>query len=456
MQKNENKNQFVSKIKLQNKLTQNKIIADLSSKEIKNNENKNGFYFDIIVVGGGAAGMMAAIIAARQGVKVLLIEKNEKPGKKLYITGKGRCNLSNASDIENHLSNINNGSKFMISALNAFSPDDCISFFNLLGLKTKIERGKRVFPVSDKSSDVIKVLENELKKLNVAINLNESVELINKDKHFIVCTNKASYTTNSVIICTGGLSYPFTGSTGFGFEAAKSFNHKVVSPVPALVAVNVFDDVKELAGLTLKNVNCSVVIKNKVAAKNFGELLFTHSGVSGPAALTLSSKINRLDLNGAKFLIDLKPALSAEQLEQKFIREFKENSNLLLSNYLKLLLPKSLINFFMEKTKLPNIFVRDLTKEHRINIIKTLKTFDLNIKNLDNIENAIITSGGVSLNEINPKTMESKIVPHLYFAGEVLNIDAMTGGYNLQIAFSTGYAAGHSAAKAVSDNEEFK
>lgn len=400
--------------------------------------------FDVIVIGAGPAGCMSAIQASKNGHKVLIIERNEKIGKKLYITGKGRCNLTNDSCLQTHLDNIINGKKFMYSSLNAFSPNDLMEFFSSRGLNLKVERGNRVFPTSDKSSDVIKVLSQELIKLNVEIAFNTKVESVKKINNIfhIKCEGGISYTSNCVIIATGGKSYVTTGSDGIGYVLATSFNHSIVEPMPALIPLILNEDVLSLEGLSLKNVTASIEINGKIVASEFGEMLFTNEGVSGPIVLTMSSKINRLDLTQAKFIIDFKPSLDKQTLTNRLIRDFELNPKMQLKTYLKTLLPMSFIPYFVKKLNVEDIRLCEINKNLRETIISLLKRFDFSIKSLDTINKAIITSGGVSTKEINPKTMESKLVDNLYFAGEILDVDALTGGFNLQIAFSTGYLAG--------------
>ena len=401
--------------------------------------------YDVIVIGAGASGCFAAIQAGYNGKKVMLIERNEKIGKKLFITGKGRCNVTNNSDAINHLNNIINGKKFMNSASRVFTAFDTINFFENNGLSLKTERGNRVFPESDKSSDVIKVLEKQIKELNIDLKLNCKVSSVAKKEElfYIKCEDKQTYTASSVIIATGGKSYSATGSDGFGYTLAKKFGHTIVEPKPSLVPIVLNDKVKDIEGLSLKNVNASVEIDNKIVASEFGEMLFTDNGVSGPIILTISAKINKFDLNKAKLLLDFKPALDVQFLDKKLVTEFNDNSKKSLSNYLKTLLPSSFIPKFILKSGIEDKTLSKINKEERKILVTLLKRFDFSVKMLDNIDNAIITSGGVSLDEVNPKTMESKLVKGLYFVGEVLDIDALTGGYNLQVAFSTGYIAGN-------------
>ncbi|MBQ7880990.1 MAG: NAD(P)/FAD-dependent oxidoreductase [Clostridia bacterium] len=401
--------------------------------------------YDLIIIGAGASGCMAGIQASRKGASVLLLEKNEKIGKKIYITGKGRCNLTNNSDIETHLNNTIRGSKFMNSAIRQFDAQSTMELFeSYVDLKT--EHGNRVFPLSDKSSDIISALSKMLKNSGCEVKLNTTVESITKqgDIFNILCSNDIKYQAYSVLIATGGKSYSATGSTGDGYKFAKTFGHNIVDIKPALIPIIVKENVKQLEGLSLKFVEASVVKSGKTLAKEFGEMLFTDNGVSGPIILTISSQINREDLTNAKLIIDFKPKLSVEMLETKFLREFEEYAKKNLSTYLKTLLPSSLVPYFINKFKFVDKKISEMTKTDRNILINGLKKFDLSIKMLDNIEKAIITSGGVDLKEVSPKTFESKLVPNLYFAGEVLDIDALTGGFNLQIAFSSGYAVGNS------------
>lgn len=401
--------------------------------------------YDLIIIGAGASGCMAGIHASRRGASVLLLERNEKIGKKLYITGKGRCNLTNDSDIQTHLNNTINGGKFMNSAIRRFDAKSTMDFFEIY-TPLKVERGNRVFPVSDKSSDIISALQKYIDSSGCELKLNTKVEdiLKDKDKFNILCSNGDTYTAYNVLISTGGRSYSATGSTGDGYKFAKKFGHKIIPVKPALVPIILKEDVSKLEGLSLKFVQASVEIEGKEVASEFGEMLFTDNGVSGPIVLTLSSKINKYDLNNAKFCIDFKPKLSHEVLDAKIIREANDFAKKDLSTYLKTMLPSNFVAFFIKKLGLNDKKVSEITKQDRNILIQSLKKFDLSIKMLDNIEKAIITSGGVDTNEISPKTFESKIVDGLYFSGEVLNIDALTGGFNLQIAFATGYVVGES------------
>jgi len=401
--------------------------------------------YDLIIIGAGASGCMAGIQAGRRGASVLLVEKNEKIGKKIYITGKGRCNLTNNSDIQAHLSNTIRGSRFMNSAIRQFTAQDTMELFeNYVPLKT--EHGNRVFPVSDKSSDIISALDKMLKNSGCELALNTTVKSIQKqdDVFNILCNNDVKYQAYSVLIATGGASYSATGSNGDGYKFATALGHNIVDIKPSLVPLIVNENVKEIEGLSLKFVEASVQKDGKVLAKEFGEMLFTNNGVSGPIILTISSKINREKLTNAKLIIDFKPKLNEDTLTSKFLREFEDYAKKNLSTYLKTLLPSSMIPYFINKFKLSDKKISEMTKTDRNILINGLKKFDLSIKMLDNIEKAIVTSGGVDLKEVSPKNFESKLVDNLYFAGEVLDIDALTGGFNLQIAFSSGYVVGNS------------
>ncbi len=398
------------------------------------------------IIGGGASGMLAAIAASKKGNQVILLEKNEKLGKKIYITGKGRCNLTNNCSINDFIQNVNVNNKFLFGALNTLSPLDTIDFFQKLGLKLKVERGNRVFPECDKSSSVIKTLENELIKNSVDVRLHHTVEGIVKegDVRFTIFTDKGQVSCNSVIVATGGLSYPLTGSTGDGYNFAKTLGHSIVPIKPSLVGIELYGDTfKTLQGLSLKNVRISVLNNQKLLFNDFGEMLFTHFGVSGPIILSSSCIINKFDVNNFDLLIDLKPALSNDVLEQRIIRECQIYHNKTISNMLRELLPKSLINVVLKtaQIKLDKV-CSNITKEERLKLVLTLKGLKFKIKKLRPIDEAIVTSGGINVKEINPKTMESKLVKGLFFCGEVIDVDAYTGGFNLQIAFSTGYLAG--------------
>lgn len=400
--------------------------------------------YDVIVIGGGASGMMCAIQSAKRGLKVLILEHNEKLGKKLYITGKGRCNLTNDSSVENHLNNIVTNNKFMYSALNVFSAQDAIDFFSKY-VKLKTERGNRVFPFSDKSSDIIKALTKYLDEFKVDVRLNSDVLDVSNNNgiFYIKCSNNIKHTTYNVVVATGGVSYPATGSTGFGYKIAKKFSHTIIETKGALIPIKVNEDISSLNGLSLKNVRLSVKI-GKTNFSEFGEMMFTYNSLTGPIALTISSKINKFDIKNLPISIDFKPALSIEELTNKFIREFKENAKRELKTYLYSVLPRLFVEYLFDKNYVINKKISEINREERTKLINLIKKFDFSIKSLDNIETGIITSGGVDTHEINSKTCESKLVSGLYFVGEVLDVDALTGGYNLQIAWSTGFLAGNS------------
>lgn len=397
----------------------------------------------VCVIGGGPAGMLAAYSAAIKGADTELYEKNEKLGKKLYITGKGRCNITNDAPVEDFFENIVSNKTFLYSALYTFGNKELIEMLSGLGLKTKVERGNRVFPESDKSSDVIKTLGKALSGAGVNVNLNSEVQKViieNKRVKGILCAGR-EIPFDSVIIATGGLSYPSTGSTGDGYGFAKYAGHSITPQTASLIGVDTIEDVSPLAGLTLKNVGLTLMKGNKSIYKEQGEMLFTHTGVSGPLILTASAYMEDGENYGLK--IDLKPALDIKTLDARLLRDFTEKSNKDISNVLGGLLPSALIPFIitaldMDSRKKAN----SITKEERYRIADTLKNFSLRVKGKRPIEEAVITRGGVKTNEIDPSTMESKICRGLYFAGEVIDVDALTGGFNLQIAFSTGWLAG--------------
>ncbi len=403
----------------------------------------------VVIIGGGASGMMAAYTSAKNGNEVILIEKNEKLGKKIYITGKGRCNLTCAVDNAEFLNNVVKNPKFLFSAINTLSTRDIINFFESNGLKLKEERGKRIFPNSEKASDVNKTFERLLVKLNVQVLLNTAVRdiLVKNNKIIGVKTEKEEIYCDSVIICTGGVSYPLTGSTGDGYKFAKLSGHNIVEPKPALVGIELKgSDFIDLQGLSLKNIKLSAMIDKKVLFSDFGEMLFTHYGISGPIVLSCSSVINDKNLKDIKISLDLKPALDYNTLDNRLIREFKENNTKNVSTMMHSIVPKSLIDLILRRAKVVQTKnCSEITTIERQNIIFALKNLEFNLSKLRPIEEAIITSGGVSVKEINPKTMESKLINGLFFAGEVLDVDAFTGGFNLQIAFSTGYLAGLNA-----------
>ena len=387
--------------------------------------------------------MMAAIAAKKNGNDVTLLEKNEKLGKKLFITGKGRCNLTNASDINSHMNNLMSNPKFMYSAFNAFDSDDIISLIEESGVKTKVERGNRVFPKSDKSSDVIKALKKQLDSLGVNVVLNYEVKDITKDDEFEINND---YTCDSLIVATGGLSYKSTGSTGDGYKWAKQFDHKTTKTYPSLVPFNIKEDYcKELQGLSLKNVSLKLLKNDKVIYEDLGEMIFTHFGVSGPLVLSASSFVADKMEDGYKISIDLKPALDEATLDKRILRDFDKYKNKNFNNSLNDLLPKKLIPIIIRLSGIDEYKkVNEITKEERQRLVGLIKNLEFNIDSLRGYDEAIITKGGIDVKEINPKTMESKLVPGLYFVGEVLDLDSLTGGYNLQLAWSTGFVAGNS------------
>lgn len=402
----------------------------------------------VAVIGAGAAGLMAAYAAASNGNEVTVFEKNEKSGKKIYITGKGRCNVTHDCTPSEFLPNVVNNGKFLTGAIYNFSPEDCVAFFENGGTKLKLERGGRYFPVSDKASDVTKCLENYCKNVGASFKFNENVLNIANLHSTMrnIITAKGSYEFENIIVCTGGLSYTATGSTGDGYKFAKAAGHKITELKQGLCGLNIKGDFyKEVQGLTLKNVNLSVFYNGKLINELFGEMLFTHFGISGPIVLSASSLINRLNLNNVKLSVDLKPALNEDMLDSRLLRDFGQNKNKSVSNCLKELLPSALIAEVLKRSGIPSEKqTNSITKAERLRLLTTVKNFDMLVSSLRDFSEAIITSGGVDVKEINPKTMESKLVKGLYFCGEVLDVDAFTGGYNLQIAFSTGYAAGNS------------
>lgn len=410
----------------------------------------------VAIIGGGAAGMMAGIAAGICGHEVHIYEKNEKLGKKIYITGKGRCNLTNASDMETILKNVVTNPKFMYSALYTLSNDMVIDMFNNeMGVETKTERGNRVFPVSDKASDVTGGLTRRLHELGVNIHLGCDIKDIlceeieggsKKTVSGIIFKDGTVEKADSVIVATGGFSYRSTGSDGAGYEFAKKTGHKVTEILPALVPLNTKEKyAKELQGLSLKNIKATFCCKDKEIYSEFGEMLFTHFGVSGPVILSGSSYITKKLNNGEdiSLKIDLKPALSADELDDRILRDFKEVINKDFANSLGKLLPAKMIPVVIALSEInPHKKVNEVTKEERQKLVNILKEFPLSVSSARSFNEAIITQGGVSVKDVNPATMESKKVENMYFAGEVLDIDALTGGYNLQLAWSTGYLAG--------------
>ena len=405
----------------------------------------------VVVIGGGASGMMAGIAAAGAGHRVIICEKNEKLGKKIYITGKGRCNITNACDTEELFRHVIHNPKFLYSSFYTFTNYDMMDFMEQNGCPVKTERGNRVFPVSDKSSDVIRALTMKLRDLGVEVRLHEEVEKLQvEDGHVagvILKKGKRLLSADAVIIATGGLSYPSTGSTGDGYRFAREQGHTVTELSPALVPFEVKEPVvKELQGLSLRNIHAEIRKGSKVLYEEFGEMLFTHFGVSGPVLLSASSYVAaQLKKGPLELSLDLKPALSAEQLDARILRDFDEVRNRKFKNALVHLLPSKLMPVIVERSGISQEKkVNEITREERGRIVSQMKDFRLTLTGLRDYKEAIITQGGVSVREINPSTMESRKVSGLYFAGEVLDLDAVTGGFNLQIAWSTGYLAGRS------------
>lgn len=413
----------------------------------------------VVIIGGGPAGMMAAITSAENENEVILLEKNKSLGKKLLITGKGRCNITSSLPMEDFIKNTPGNGMFLYSAFNRFTNQDIIDFLKKQGLDVKEERGNRIFPVTDKSQDVLNCFEKKLKNLkNVKIMYETPVEeiLVNEENKVtgVKCKNKTIIKANKVILATGGKSYPLTGSTGDGYEMARKLGHTITEIKPSLVPLETYEQDlhQSLQGLSLRNVKIKLIdiSKNKQIYEDFGEMLFTHFGVSGPVILSGSAHLVRyknidelLKNKKIKLTIDLKPALTEEKLNDRILRDFEEFKNKEFKNSLDKLLPQKLIPVIIERSGINSEKqVNSITKQERMKIVKLLKEFEVTLKNFRRIEDGIITSGGVSIKEVNPKTMESKLVSGLYFAGEILDVDSYTGGFNLQIAYSTGFVAG--------------
>ena len=410
----------------------------------------------VIVIGGGPAGMMSAIASAENGNKVILIEKMQSLGRKLLITGKGRCNITSSLSMDEFIKNTPGNGMFLYSVYKNYTNTDIIDFLKRQGLEVKEERGNRIFPITDKSQDVLKCFTKRLKELNVEILLNQKVsEILVKDENVIgVKLQDKIINADKIILATGGKSYPLTGSTGDGYKMVEKLGHTVTKIKPSLVPLETFekDTCKEMQGLSLRNVEIKLkdIEKNKIIYEDFGEMLFTHFGISGPTILSSSAHLVRyknmdelLKNKKIKLSIDLKPALSEEKLDERILRDFNEIKNKQFKNSLDKLLPQKLINIIIERSGInPQKQVNEIKKEERRNLVKLLKNFEVTIKGFRPIDEAIITSGGINIKEINPKTMESKIVNGLYFAGEIIDVDSYTGGFNLQIAYSTGYTAG--------------
>lgn len=401
----------------------------------------------VLVIGGGAAGMMAAYAAGMVGHNVTLVEQNEKLGKKIYITGKGRCNFTNASSLDEIMRQVVHNPKFLYSAFYTFSNDAVMDFFENEGMPYKVERGNRVFPVSDHSSDVIRTLERAMKKQGVVIKLHTQVKSLLVEQNKVCGVNLVDGTqvkADHVIVATGGLSYPTTGATGDGYAMAKASGHKMIPPTPALVPLTTKEEyILRMQGLSLKNVSLKIQDHNRVIYDAFGEMLFTHFGVSGPLVLTASSKLSGRFPHMFDATIDLKPALSEEQLHERILREFSARPNQQIKTVFQQLLPSKMVSIMIELSEIrAEKPVNEITREEREKIVGLLKAFPFTITGTRGFKEAIITQGGVSVKDIDPGTMASKKIDGLSFAGEVLDLDAMTGGYNLQIAWSTGYLAG--------------
>ena len=410
--------------------------------------------YDGIVIGGGPAGMYAAIIAAQQGNKVLLLERNERLGKKLLITGKGRCNVTNACSASEVLQNIPRNSKFLYSAMENYPPSRIMEFLESHGCALKVERGNRVFPVTDKSSSVLECLRNVMHRSGVQVKTGRVQQILTDDAGCVraVRLGKEEIGAKWVILATGGMSYPTTGSTGDGYEMAKELGHTVVEPEGSLVPLECDgEDCLNMQGLSLRNVAVKLLNqKNKVLYKDFGELLFTHFGISGPTVLSASAHLKG---EGCKFVIDLKPALDEAKLNERILRDLEQYKNRSMENALTDLLPRSMIPVVLNRLQIPgDLQANSLTKQQRRSLVELLKGFELRITGKRPVSEAIITSGGIKVGQIDPKTMESKLVPGLYFAGEIIDCDAYTGGFNLQIAWATAYAAGMAVKQSIDKN----
>ena len=401
--------------------------------------------FDVTIIGGGPAGMFAAITAAQRGKSVLLLERNDRLGKKLLITGKGRCNVTNDCDSAEILQNIPRNGRFLYSAMTEYPPKRIMEFLENAGCDLKTERGNRVFPVSDKSQSVLEALQKEMRRLNVTVRTARAKKIVVSERGVnAVETDRGSFETSSVILATGGVSYPTTGSTGDGYAMAKALGHTIIEPQGSLVPLETAgSDCPDMQGLALRNVAVKLVnAKNKVLYKDFGELLFTHFGVSGPTVLSASCHLKG---DGCRLIIDLKPALEEGKLNDRILRDLEMYQNRAMENALTDLLPRSMIPVVLRRLEIdPQMQANSLTKQKRRALVELLKAFSVEITGKRPVAEAIITSGGVKTSEIDPKTMESKIVPGLYFAGEIIDCDAYTGGFNLQIAWATAYAAGMS------------
>jgi len=396
----------------------------------------------VIIIGGGPAGMLAAIKSRKEKNQVTIIEKNKILGKKMLITGKGRCNITSGVDMSEFIKNVPSNGKFLYSSFKNFTNKDILK---LLNIPVKLERGNRYFPVSDKAKDVVDALEKELSGVEILTNTS-ATEIITKNNEAIgVKTSKGDFFADKIILATGGKSYPLTGSTGDGYEMAKKLGHTITKIKPALVPLVAKKESKiqcqQMQGLSLRNVGLKLFNNNKLIYEDFGEMLFTHYGVTGPIILSASSHLVRQELNNPRIEIDLKPALTEEKLDERILRDFETEKNKEFRNALDQLLPQKMIPVILEILQI-NKKVNEVKKVERQKLVRTLKHFSIEIEGFRDISEAIITSGGINVKEINPKTMESKLIKNLYFAGEIIDVDAYTGGFNLQIAYSTGYTAG--------------
>ncbi len=396
----------------------------------------------VIIIGGGPAGMLAAIKSKKEKNQVTIIEKNKILGKKMLITGKGRCNITSGVDMSEFIKNVPSNGKFLYSSFKNFTNKDILK---LLNIPVKLERGNRYFPVSDKAKDVVDALEKELSGVEILTNTSATEIITNNNEAIGVKTNKGDFFADKIILATGGKSYPLTGSTGDGYEMAKKLGHTITKIKPALVPLVAKKESKiqcqQMQGLSLRNVGLKLFNNNKLIYEDFGEMLFTHYGVTGPIILSASSHLVRQELNNPRIEIDLKPALTEEKLDERILRDFETEKNKEFRNALDQLLPQKMIPVILEILQI-NKKVNEVKKVERQKLVRTLKHFSIEIEGFRDISEAIITSGGINVKEINPKTMESKLIKNLYFAGEIIDVDAYTGGFNLQIAYSTGYTAG--------------
>jgi len=414
------------------------------------NQNYNILNTDLVVIGGGAAGLMSAYTASQRGLKVLILDPNKTLGRKVRITGKGRCNVCNNCDIKEFMNNIPGDGRFLYSAVNRFKPEDTISFFEDRGVPLKTERGNRVFPVSDNANDIADLMTRLIRKNNVFVIKKKALQIEAQDGRIVaVYTDSDKINCRAAAICTGGMSYPLTGSNGDGYKFAKQFGHSVISPRPSLIPLESNDDYcREMQGFTLKNVVLNAFENNKLIFSELGEMLFTHFGVSGPLVLSASSHMRNMGKAEYRLEIDMKPGLDDEKLDKRILRDFEKNANKAYQNSLGELLGKSMIPVVVSLSGIPaDQKVNSITKEQRAALLHLLKHFPVSVSGTRPIDEAIITSGGINTKEINPRTMESKLIDGLFFAGEVIDADGYTGGFNLQIAWSTGYVLGNSVLK---------